>query len=91
MTKPTLGPWILDPKSGDISGPRRRDGKIRQALNEDGVAYLGRHRVDAALANAALLCNAPGMFSWIERVCANGLSFEAIQEGRKILAPARRQ
>ena len=91
MTKPTLGPWILDPKSGDISGPRRRDGKICQVLNEDGVAYLGRPRVDEALANAALLCNAPGMFAWIERVCAYRLSFQTIQEGRKILALARKQ
>ena len=91
MTKPTPGPWILDPENGDISGPRRRDGKICQVLNEDRAAYLGRHRVDEALANAALLRNAPGMLAWIERVCAKGLSFEDILEGRKILTLANGQ
>ena len=91
MTKRTPAPWILDPESGDISGPRQRDGKICQVLSEDGVAYLGRHRVDEALANAALLCQAPGMFAWIEQVCTKGLSFEDILEGRKILTLANGQ
>ena len=91
MAKRTPAPWLLDHDSGDISGPRQRDGKICQVLNEDGVAYLGRHRVDEALANAALLCQAPAMFAWIDQVCANGLSFADIQEGRRILALANGQ
>ena len=91
MTKRTPAPWILDPESGDISGPRQRDGKICQVLNEDGVAYLGRHRVDEALANAALLCLTPEMLAWIEQVCTNGLRFEDVLEGRKILARANGQ
>lgn len=58
----TPRPWAYDKDTGDIEGPKRL-GKIAQVLDENGDTYLtgvtpGPHKVDIAIANAALIVRA---------------------------------